>query len=156
MTKANTAAKAAQNAAPADVGAAPGAGDDGTQNNGPANAGAGAGADDSGAGADQAGAGASDTGSTAGDAGDAGAVGQGTAGDAGGASGDTPPVLAAAPERMRAVVLFSGAALSHRVGTVVEGPADVIDRLEIAGDVDSHPGAVEAALAGGATPVSVE
>lgn len=144
MSKSKTVAQAAQAAAPADVGAAPGGDDGAAQQAGTADAGADAGADDSGAGADQAGTSASDAGAPASDAGTP---------EPGGDQTTSPP---ARPERMRAVVLFSGAALSHRVGTVVEGPADVVERLQIAGDVDAHPGAVEAALAGGGDPVSLE
>lgn len=132
MSKSSSAAKAAQPAAPA----AATEGDHATQPQ--ANTGAEAATSDAGADAAQAGAGASNGAEQ--QANDAGAL--------------TAP--SAAPARMRAVVIYQGGALSQPIGTVIEGPADAIDRLEIAGDVDSHPSAVEAALAGGAAPVSVE
>lgn len=145
MTKSRTAARAATTAAP--VGAVAGADDDASQSTTAADSGAGAA--DTGAGSDPAGTGAADTGSH-----DGGSVGHV---DATAAQTDAVrPASAESPQRMRAVVLFSGGPLSQPVGSVIEGPVDLVDRLQIAGDVDSHPSAVEAALAGGATPVSVE
>jgi hypothetical protein len=154
MTKSNTAAAVAKTATPAGVGA--GAADE-PQRTEPANAGTGA--IDTGAGADQAGADAANTGASTENAGDSAGAGDSAALDQAASVNQPGATLPASPvvvERLRAVVLFSGAGVSHRVGAVVEGPADLIDRLDAAGDVDSHPSAVDAALAGGVAPVSLE